>query len=99
MICPACGSVYVEGACECSEGEGGVFLPLMESSDVVLFSRVTARLEEMRISWFVQGEESLATGAGWPEGQVVVIYVAAERFEEARAVVKDLDPVGATVDA
>jgi hypothetical protein len=96
MVCPVCGLELVEGICGCFDSdpaladeagdEGGIFLPLVESGDVVSFSQVTSRLEELGIAWFVQGEESVA-----------VIYAAAERLDEARAVVQGLGLVGAGV--
>ncbi len=96
MVCPVCGLESVEGICGCFESdpaladeagagaEDGIFLPLVASGDVVFFSKVTSRLEAMGIAWFVQEEESVA-----------VIYAAAERLDEAQAVVQDLSLVGA----
>jgi hypothetical protein len=77
------------------------FAPLVESTDVTYFGLVTTRLEDAGIPWFVQGERSLGVlardggGQGSPGDEVVTIYVAENRFGEARELVGDLDPVGA----
>jgi hypothetical protein len=85
--------------------QGGVeFTPLVESTEVTFFSLVTSRLEEANIPWFVQGEASLGVLARdgrrskAPGAQVAVIYVAADRFEKAWAMVEGLDPVRAGSD-
>ena len=82
------------------EGEEDVeFTPLVESTDVAYFALVTARLEEEGIPWFVQSEKSLGAlpRDGWEQGrkgdEVVTVYVAENRFKEARQLVRDLDPV------
>ena len=80
------------------------FAPLVESTDVEYFGLATTRLEEAGIPWFVQGETSLGVlprngGApGGPGDEVVTIYVAENRFDEARQLVRDFDPVGAGAD-
>ena len=80
------------------------FTPLVESTDVTYFGLVTERLEEAGIPWFVQGETSRGAlprnggEAGVSGDEVVTVYVAENRFDEARQLVRDLDPVGAVAD-
>lgn len=80
------------------------FAPLVESTDVAYFSLMTAQLEEAGIPWFVQGETSLGIlprdgrKSGGPGADVVTVYVAENRFKEARQLVKDLDPVSAGME-
>lgn len=87
-----------EGEDELEEVE---FTPLVESTDVAYFALVTTRLEEAGIPWFVQSETSLGVlpRDGWEQGrtgdEVVTVYVAENRFKEARQLVRDLDPVEA----
>ncbi|HEX7182714.1 MAG TPA: DUF2007 domain-containing protein [Thermoanaerobaculia bacterium] len=111
MLCPECGFEYEEGVVRCEvcevplvdevHDEPTDFVPLAESTDVVFFSLLTSRLEEAGIPWFVQSEESLGLlprdgrGSREPGVQVVSIYVAENRFEQAQTLAKDLDPVGA----
>lgn len=111
MVCPECGFEYEEGVARCevcevplveeAHEEPTDFVPFVESTDVVFFSLITSRLEEAGIPWFVQSEESLGLlprdgkGSREPGAQVVTIYVAENRIEQAQALVRDLDPVGA----
>jgi hypothetical protein len=86
------------------EGEDAEFAALVESTDVTYFGLMTARLEEAGIPWFVQGETSLGVlprdggEAGVPGHEVVTVYVAETRFDEARQLVRDFDPVGVVAD-
>jgi hypothetical protein len=86
------------------EGEDAQFAPLVESTEVTYFGLVTARLEEAGIPWFVQGEKSSGAlprdggEAGVSGEEVVTVYVAETRFDEARQLVRDFDPVGAAVE-
>lgn len=101
--CEACDVPLVD---EASDGVEEVdFAPLVESTDVTYFGLVTTRLEEAEIPWFVQGETSLGVlprdggDLGRRGDEVVTIYVAENRFKQARQLVWDLDPVGAGADA
>ena len=77
------------------------FAPLVESTEVAYFSLLTEHLEEAGIAWFVQSETSLGVlprdgrRSGGPGAEVVTVYVAENRFKEARQLVRDLDPVSA----
>lgn len=113
MMCPECGVEYDGDVLVCEECEvllvGGEdedeeeveFTPFVESTDVTYFALVTARLEEARIPWFVQGETSLGMlprdgrDLGRSGDEVVTVYVAESRVRDARQLVRDLDPVGA----
>ena len=100
MICPECGLEYEEGVLRCEdcevalEAEGpdpGVpgetrFVSLLEAEDVDFFARVTARLEERKIPWFVQSESSRGRATA-------VVYVAESRADEARRLVESNGPV------
>lgn len=98
LACEECEVPLVDEGEE--EGEEEVeFAPLVESTDVQYFSLVTARIEEAGIPWFVQGEKSQGAlprdgdGLGRPGVEVVTVYIAENRFKEARQLVRDLDPV------
>jgi hypothetical protein len=97
--CEGCEVPLVEEGAE--ETEDADFAPLVESTDVTFFGLVTARLEEEGIPWFVQGEASLGElprdggSLGRTGDEVVTIYVAENRFDKARQLVRDFDPVGA----
>ena len=86
------------------EGEDAEFAALVESTDVEYFALVTARLEEAGIPWFVQSETSLGVlprdggDPGISGVEVVTIYVAETRFDEAGQLARDFDPVGAMVE-
>lgn len=100
--CAECEVPLVEA--EADEVEEVDFTPLVESTDVAYFGLVTARLEEAEIPWFVQGETSRGTlprdggDTGIQGDEVVTIYVAENRFDKARQLVRDLDPVGAMAE-
>jgi putative signal transducing protein len=100
--CDGCDVALVDGGED--EIEEVDFSPLVESTDVTFFSLATARLEEAGIPWFVQGETSRGAlprdggDARGPGDEVVTIYVAENRFDEARQLVRDLDPVEAGSD-
>ena len=92
--------------CEVDLVEGGEaeieYLPLLETTEVEPFARVTDLLEEAGIAWFVQSEESLGllprdghTEPGPPGDRVVTIYVDKSRLARAR----DLTGVPETVAA
>lgn len=113
MICPECGLEYENGVLDCEvcqvplmeeDAEDAEFAALVESTDVTYFGQVTARLEEAGIPWFVQGETSLGVlprdggDAGRPGDEVVTIFVAETRFDEAGQLARDFDPVGAAVE-
>ena len=100
--CDGCDVPLVEeGGDEVEEVD---FTPLAESTDVAYFGLVTERLEEAGIPWFVQGETSRGAlprdggDAGRPGDEVVTVYVAENRFDDARQLVRDFDPVGAGAD-
>lgn len=113
MICPECGEEYENGVLDCEscevplmeeEGEDAEFAALVESTDVEYFGLVTARLEEAGIPWFVQSETSLGIlprdggEAGRPGDEVVTVYVAETRFDDAGQLARDFDPVGAAFE-
>jgi hypothetical protein len=97
MICPECGLEYEDGIARCDDcgvalepeapDPGNTqFVPLLEAEDVELFARVTSRLEERRIPWFVQSESSRGRSTA-------MVYVAASRADEARELVERARPV------
>ena len=100
--CDGCDVPLVEEASDAVEEIE--FAPLVESTDVTYFGLVTTRLEEAGIPWFVQGEMSLGVlprdggELGSLGDEVVMVYVAENRFRQARQLVWDLDPVGAGAD-
>lgn len=102
--CEACEVPLVEEGEEEEEEEEVEFAPLVESTDVTFFSLVTERLEESGIPWFVQGETSQGDlprdgiSPGRKGDEVVMVYVAENRFQKALQLVRDLDPVGAGAD-
>lgn len=67
------------------------YLPLLETTEVEPFARVTNLLEEAGIAWFVQSEESLGllprddrAGPGAPGDRVATVYVDKSRLARAR---------------
>lgn len=106
LFCPNCLAEYEEGSVRCEDcevelvegGEAEIeYLPLLETTEVEPFARVTNALEEKGIAWFVQSEESLGllprddrAGPGAPGDRVATIYVDKARLARAR------DLVGAT---
>lgn len=100
MICPECGLEYEEGVARCEDCEvaleaevqdqgppGDVrFVSLLEAEDVDFFARVTSRLEERKIPWFVQSESARGRATA-------VVYVAESRADEARRLVERDRPV------
>lgn len=101
--CEGCEVPLVEEGAE-EDAEDVEFAPFVESTGVEFFGLLTSRLEEAGIPWFVQAETSLGGlprdgGAPGRMGdEVVTIYVAENRFDQARQLVRDFDPVGAGTD-
>lgn len=98
-ICPDC-EVELEAEEEGAPAEL-TFVPLVEATEVDFFAWATSRLEEAGIPWFVQSEPSLGRlprdgmGRGQGDGlKVAVVYVAENRVEKARALMKDGIAVG-----
>ena len=89
---------------EAEDAEDAEFTPLVESTDVAYFGSLTAELEEAGIPWFVQGETSLGLlprdggETGRAGDEVVTVYVALTRLDEAHQLVRDFDPVGVAAD-
>ena len=111
MFCPNCLAEYEEGSVRCEDcevelvegGEAEIeYLPLLETTEVEPFARVTNALEEKGIAWFVQSEESLGllprddrSGAGAPGDRVATIYVDKARLARARDLVGAPETVAA----
>ena len=115
MFCPNCLSEYEEGSTRCDdcevdlfeaeeeEEEGEIeFGPLLEVTDVELFARVAASLDEAGIAWFVQSEESLGLlprngrpETGRPGEKVATVYVDKARAQRARELVGEPETVAA----
>lgn len=97
--CEGCDATLVEENAEVIEDVD--FTQLVESTDVMYFGLVTGRLEEAGIPWLAQGETSRGvlprdgSDTGVPGEEVVTVYVAENRFDEAFQLVRDFDPVGA----
>jgi hypothetical protein len=103
LFCPNCLAEYEESSVWCEEcevdlvegGEAEIeYLPLLETTQVEPFARVTNHLEEEGIAWFVQSEESLGllprddrTEPGPPGDRVATIYVDKSRLARARDLV------------
>jgi hypothetical protein len=100
MICPECGLEYEEGVARCEDCEVSLereapdpgppgntrFVSLLEAEDLDLFARVTSRLEERKIPWFVQSESSQGRATA-------VVYVVESRADEARRLMERDRPV------
>ncbi len=78
------------------------YLPLLETTEIEPFARVTNALEDEGIAWFVQSEESLGllprddrAGPGAPGDRVATIYVDKARFARARELVGATEAVSA----
>jgi hypothetical protein len=111
LFCPNCLAEYEEDSVWCEECEvelveGGdaeiEYLPLLETTEVEPFARVTDLLEESGIAWFVQSEESLGllprddrAEPGAPGDRVATIYVDKSRLARARDLVGAPETVSA----
>jgi hypothetical protein len=100
LFCPNCLAEYDEDSVRCEDcevelmegGEAEIeYLPLLETTEVEPFARVTYLLEEEGIAWFVQSEESLGLlprddrGApGTPGDRVATVYVDKKWLVRAR---------------
>jgi len=96
-LCTDCVVLLVGGPDDEEEpeeaGEAAEFVPVVEVTDAGFFARVTSRLEEEGIPWFVQSERP----AGPPvrsDTEVAMIYVAENHLPQARRALGGVGPAG-----
>jgi hypothetical protein len=94
-LCTDCEVLLVGGPDDEEEeeaGEAAEFVPVVEVTDAGVFARVTSRLEEEGIPWFVQSEPPVGFPAR-PEAEVAMIYVAENHLPQARQALEDMSPL------